>query len=233
MQDIDIIVRRDDASRLRGVLRREGWTIDGDPARPFTIDRLEWCAYPPPSCPRTLVEIHLGLDKVVLREALIGDMFARATTAPGRTSLMVPSLEDHLLLVVLHLAADDYQHDQGFEDLGALLAAGADVARVATLARAWRATTATYLAFSHLEETHGIALPPGVAALRPGLLRTRLLRRAFDLDRRSSSRAKPKLGLAWIGRQTLLRDDLAAWSAGLLSYAALRAVERGRAAWAR
>jgi len=146
----------------------------------------------------------------------------RATPAPGLPGLLIPSPEDHAILIAIHAATHDFEHPAALLDVELLLRRGLDVAALAARARSCRAGTVMFILMRALRELGAASVTDAhVAAFDPGPLRRALLDRG-----RALSGADQALGLAWIVRQTPLRDDLGGWALGVLRYAALRGVER-------
>jgi hypothetical protein len=141
--------------------------------------------------------------------------------------LCVPGPEDHALLVILHLAAADFEHPVGWIDLARHMGPGFDWDAFQERALDWRLRTPGVPGARDL----GLLGLPGVPAhvvkaLRPGRLRRHALRLAFRPGH-LPLRARPRaLGWPWVRSQTVLRDDSLRWTTGVLRYAGLRAVER-------
>ena len=229
MGDIDVIVKPAELARVRAALSRAGWFVIPAPDRPLTEHCLEVAVQSPGSLGSILLELHLGLDKVVVRQTDVSDLFARAKPLADLPGLYVPSPEDHLLLIVLHLASDEFRHLAGFVDLELLLSSGTDLDVVLARAREWRATTPLYIALKTLEVLRPGLVPPHVLArLEPGRSHAALLSTCFDIGSWPVARSPTELGWQWIARQTLLRDDSWHWIWGLGAYGARRALERAR-----
>lgn len=174
-----------------------------------------------------LVEVHAHLDKVVPRPVDHAAIFRRARTLDGLPALLAPSLEDHLLLVALHLAASELRHPVAFVDLERILRAGPDLEAVAKRAHAFRLATATWMALVTLRALGSEVVPAGlVRALRPSPLRRAAIARHYRIGHYPAAKGPFRLGWPWIVRQTALRDDVGAWLAGVARYAALRGAER-------
>ncbi len=229
MGDIDVIVERADLVRAREALTRAGWFVVPTPDRPLTAECLEIAVKSPGELGSVLLELHLGLDKVVLRRVDVRGLFVRARVLPDLPGLRVPDAEDQTLLVALHLASDEFRHLTGFVDLELLLTSGVDLDVVIERARTWDATTSLYIALKTLDVLRpGLVAPDAVRRVAPTKLHAALLATAFDIGKWPVARSATALGWQWIVRQTLLRDDTRHWLQGLGIYGARRALERSR-----
>lgn len=231
MADIDLLLGPSDVARVTAALATAGWQVLRDPARPLSSALLETLVVAPPPLSRIPVELHASLDKVVPRPIDIGALFARGRPFEEAEWVWIPGREDHLLLVALHLAADEFNHLPGFADLEVLLRPGLDMGAVVERAKAWRATTAVYLALRTLEALGGPHVAPELlTALEPSRLRRVLLSRVFQPSRWPVTGGAISLGVPWILRQTLIRDDRSNWLRGLARYAGIRVRERAEGA---
>lgn len=179
------------------------------------------------------VEVHTSLDRLAPRPVDLDAILARAHELPGLAPLLAPEPLDHALLVALHLANHEFQHEPGWADLALLLRAavadrGADevAARLGDRARAWRLGTALGVALGALR-ARGVDLPD---ALRP-LERLPALRRAALLPfyrpgRADVARHPARRGWSWAVFQAPLRDDPGPWSASLARFWLTRLRER-------
>lgn len=227
MADIDVIVKRADIMRVRAALGRAGWDVSAIPGRPLTEACLEMAARSPKARGSVLLELHLGLDKVVLRPVDITALFSRAEPVQHFPGVFTPSREDHVVLIALHLAADEFRHLPGFVDLELLFSSRLDLHAVIDRARSWRATTALYVALRTLDTLRPALVPPDlINELAPSRAQAALLSTTFDVGAWPVARAPTELGWKWIASQTPLRDDTLRWILGLGTYAARRAVER-------
>ncbi len=227
MVDLDLLVREADLAAAVRALEQAGFTSQAAPERVRTSALLEVPMTPPAPLDGQPVELHLSLDKVVLRDIDVAGMFARAKPSAEWPALRVPSVEDQLLLVVLHLAADEYRHQTGFVDLEVLLSAGADLDLVAERARRSRSTIAHWVALATLESLSPGTVPAHVlAALRPSEARRRALAARFRAGQWPVARTERALGLPWALGQLLLRDDVVAFGRGLVGYWGKRLRER-------
>lgn len=219
MSDIDLLVRPGERDRVVGALARGGLELQATGDRPASSELLgETLLLARAGSLTTLVEVHTSLDKVVPRPVDLAAIFARALPAPGLRGLLVPALEDHALLVALHAAGHDFRHPAAFVDLDLLLRRGLDVDALVDRARAYRLGSVMFVALSRLRDLGSTAVTPGlVARFDPGPVRRAILRRAG---------AGEGLGIAWIARQTPLRDDPWSWAFGLGRYAGARARDR-------
>lgn len=235
MNDIDLLVRPGQSDRVVSALARgknHGTASAGDvhrpEDRPFSGDLLG-------EVPLTIhcgamsftVEVHTSLDKIVPRPIDARDLFARAAAAPGLPPLLLPSPEDHALLIALHAAGHEFRHPIALLDIELLLRAGLDLAELTRRARTWRLGTVMYVVMATLRGLGAASVEDRhVAAFDPGPLRRAALRRWYDVGAFPVARGPARLGLPWILRQSPLRDDLGAWARGLALYAAARAADR-------
>jgi len=227
MQDIDLLVRTDTRERLIRLLEEMRFCALYDAGRPLTREALGEVAFRT-SCggASILLEVHTQLDKVVSRPVDYGGIFARAHPVPECPGFLVPSPEDHALLVALHFANTEFSHPPAFRDLALLLGSGLDHGLLIERARRWRLGTAMYVTLSTLKVAGADVPEELLAAFAPGRARLAALKRFYRLGPLPVAKAAFRLGLPWICRQTPLRDDLAGWCIGLARYAGLRTAER-------
>ena len=200
MQDVDVLVRRADRDRVLAALAAAGGVVHLDPDRPYTSDFLgETAVMMRAGSTPLLVEIHTSLDNLVPRPIDEAGLFARAVPAPGLAGLLVPSAEDHALLIALHAAGHELRHCIAMLDLELLLRAGVDLDALVQRAEQWRLTTVMYAVMSALLALGAASVTPAhVAAFNPGPLRRLLVERvhppaeALDPERRGA------LGFPWI-----------------------------------
>jgi hypothetical protein len=223
MGDIDLLVPRVQRDRVVAALVRQGGLVHAPPGRPWSAEMLgETVITMTAGTISLLVEVHTTLDKLVPRPVDERALFARTTAAPGLPGLLIPSPEDHAILIAIHAATHDFEHLPALLDMELLFRRGLDVAALAARSRAFRAGTVMFVLMRSLRELGAASVTDAhVAAFDPGRFRRALLRR-----REARGDAGQELGLPWVVRQTPLRDDLGAWTLGLLRYAALRGVER-------
>ncbi|HTJ80747.1 MAG TPA: nucleotidyltransferase family protein [Polyangiaceae bacterium] len=224
MSDIDVLVPFSDVERARNALVANGFR-PVTTSRPLSQLHLDVKLLAPMAAVSVLVELHGSIDKVASRRIDYAAIFRRAMPLTGMARLATPCPEDHVVLVALHLGGDEFKHRPGFADVALLLARGADVDTIVERARVWKASTVVGLAFDMLDEMFpGIVPARAVGAIRTRSARRRLLRRWFAPPLGAT---QPRaLGLPWIARQTLLRDDLPAWGLGLARYGGKRVLER-------
>jgi hypothetical protein len=228
MQDIDLLVRPATRARVIRVLEGTGFAARHPSGRPLSADALgEIVLESTCGGAAVLLELHTQLDKVVSRPVEYGEIFDRACPAPGYPGLLVPSPEDHVLLVALHAANAEFGHSPASRDLALLLESGLNHAALIERAKRWRLGTAMFVAFSALKCVAGSDVPDDVMeALTPGLLRLAALRRFYRPGHLPVAKRPLRLGWRWVLRQAPLRDDLARWCAGVICYAGLRVAER-------
>ena len=227
MADIDLLVRTRDLDAVTAALAAAGFSVERDLERPRTGSLLEVAVRPPTNAMQLLLELHVAMDKAVLRPVHIDGVFARSAAHDALPQLRIPTLEDHVLLVALHLAADEYRHAAGFADLEVLITAGADLEIVVARAKQARASAALYVAFATLEHLlPGFVPPETLAALRPGSAHEALLRTTFDIGAWPVAKRPTKLGAQWLLGQWLLQDDATPFAVGLASYLGKRVLER-------
>lgn len=219
MSDVDLLVRPADALRACAALARGGLEPREVERRPVSnAVHGEKLFLARSGALETLIEVHTSLDKVVPRPLDPAAILARAAPLPRLPGLFVPAPEDHALLVALHAAGHDFKHPAAFLDLELLLRRGLDRGALVERARAYRLETVMFVMLTRLRDLGSPSIPADlVARFEPGPLRRALLGRA--------ARSGEGLGLAWILRQTPLRDDVAGWAAGLARYAAARAAD--------
>ena len=231
MQDIDLLVHRADRDRVLAALTAVGGVVHASPDRPLTADFLgETGVMMRAGQTPFLVEIHTSLDKIVPRPIDTAGLFARALAAPGLPGLLVPSAEDHALLIALHAAGHELQHPAAWLDLELLFRSGIDLDTLVHRASEWRLTTVMHAMMTALHALGAASVTPAhVAAFDPGPLRRRLVERVHHPAAALDAHRPSALGLPWILRQIPLRDDLAAYGLGLGRYAAARVRERREA----
>ncbi len=225
MADVDVVVRPGTRDRVVQALVAGGFVVSADAARPLSAELFgETCLTLACGGARVAFEVHTRLDKLVARPIDHAEIFARASLAPSLPRLWLPADEDHLLLLSLHAAGHDFRHAPACVDLDLLLARGPDEEAVLRRARRWKLTTALFIMLSLLREHGSLHVSERLLqATEPHGLRRALVARyrAHVAD----EGAPLLLGWPWIARQTLVRDDLPAWTGGLVRYAATRAVE--------
>lgn len=228
MQDIDLLVRRADRDRVLAALTAAGGIVHESPDRPLTAEFLgETAVMMHAGSTSFLVEIHTSLDKLVPRPIDEAGLFARALPAPSLPGLLVPSAEDHALLIALHAAGHELRHAVALLDLELLFRHGIDFDTLVRRASEWRLTTVMHAMMTALHALGAASVTPAhVAAFDPGPLRRLLVERVHDPAAALDPPRSSALGLPWIIRQIPLRDDLAAYGLGLGRYAAARATER-------
>jgi len=228
MRDIDLLVSPGRRERIIRVLEAMGFRVLQPAERPLTREALGEVVLQT-SCGGApmLLEVHTQLDKVVSRPIDYGGIFARAHPAPGCPGFLLPSPEDHTLLVVLHAANTEFGHAPAPRDLALLLCSGLDHAALIERVSRWRLRTAMFVALSELRSAAVVNVPADLLkACDPGRLRLSVVGRFYRLGRFPVANGTMRLGWPWIVRQTPLRDDLAAWCVGLVRYAGLRIAER-------
>jgi hypothetical protein len=230
MSDIDLLAPDGGAPRVVAALRAAG--CEAGPSgvnRPLTtpafgetvlVARLGAFAHS--------VEVHTRLDKVVGRPVDYRAVFSRARPAPELPGLLLPDAVDHALLIVLHLAGHEFNHDLGFVDLDLLLRGDLDPAAFRARAHEWRLGTAAWIALETLValDAPSARIAAALAAtLEPGRARRAAVAACYDVGSYPVARGPLTLGWRWVARQTPLRDDLVGWTAGLARFSLLRARE--------
>ena len=226
MGDVDLVARPGACGRTLKALAAHGFVAGATAGRPLSGDFFGETGLTL-DCGATsvLLELHTGLDKLVARPVDYEAIFARASPAPGLPHVLLPSDEDHVLLLALHAAGHDFLHEPACADLDLLLARGVDEAALLHRARQWRLGTVLFVMLSLLRERGSARVPDRLlATLAPGALRRAAV--GVYRSRLATPGASESLGWPWIARQTVLRDDLPAWARGVLAYAWARAVER-------
>lgn len=221
MSDIDLMVAPSRLEELARVLGAAGFRRLVDDERSHTTSRLEVILEAPAPLPSIAIELHGSLDKVAPRALPFDGLWQRGLPH-GEGLMRAPSLEDHLVLVAIHLANDEFEHALGLADVDALLRAGVDVALAEARAESCGARTALRLALEATRarrgDTRDVRAPRG--------LREQLVARWFDPTAWPIGKSRAELGWRWIAKQALLRDDGSTFARGVLTYAGLRAAEK-------
>ena len=227
MTDVDLIVKTERKDQIMTILEQMGFT------RHFVPGRLSYGAFGevvftlPVANQPVMVEVHTRLDKLVGRPVDYQGIFRRATAAPGLPGLLVPAPEDHVLLIVLHAAASEFDHTVAFVDLELLFRSGVDAELLVKRARRWRLRTALFVALMTLRSLGASSVPERlVEELEAWPLRRRALALYYNLGGFPVARRPLRLGWPWIIRQAPLRDDLTRWCSGVIGYAGRRSVEK-------
>ena len=229
MEDIDLIVRPGKLQAVRRALTGAMFVDRPLVERPLTEASLEVAVMSPKGPGSVLVELHEGLDKVAPRRIDLSGLFRRAKMLASYEGLLAPDPFDHLFLVVLHLAGDEFRHATGFVDLEVILSSGVDQQRLVAEARSWSAKTAAWVALRVLDRMKpGIVVREVLERLEPDRLRRQAIATSFDPDAWPVARRGHTGGMDWAARQTLLRDDSSNWLAGLAIYGGRRVLERAR-----
>lgn len=229
MGDIDVLARRQDHPRILAVLKRAGGVALAAPGRPWTAPYFgETAIVMPAGAAEVFLELHTSLDKLVPRPIDERALFARSLEAPGLPGFRVPAPEDHALLIALHAAGHDFAHPPALLDLELLFRRGLRFDELASRAAAFRLDTVMFIMLGLLRELGAASINDAhVEAFRPGRLRRAILAQRTSARHLAQHEAVGgALGLPWIMRQALLRDDLGAYGLGVLRYAAVRAAER-------
>jgi len=229
MKDVDVLVRRGESEVARGALVGAGMVpmTKGLP-RPRTGRLLgESIFIRKLGSLQMTVETHVQTDALVARPMDVAAVFARSRPAPGLAALRLPTLEDHVLMVALHAAAEGFAHPWGMVDLELLLAKGVDGNVLIGRAMEWRASTGLYLALRTLQGLGSTRVDEAwLQQLRPGVLRSAVLKPVFEDADAPRARWKKPRGWRFIAAQAALRDDVANFGAGMARYVMLRTVER-------
>lgn len=231
MNDVDLLIRRRDRARCVVALERAGFVRHPARDRPVSGERLGEAQFTV-DCGAipSVVEVHTSLDKIAPRPLSERGLFDRARPAPSAQplpGLVVPSHEDHALLVALHAAGNELRHAVGLLDIELLLRTGLDRRALVLAARDARLTSVMFLVMATLRALGAASVDDAlVAAFDPGPLRRAAIAGFYDVGSYPVARGPLRLGLPWIVRQTPLRDDLLPWARGLAAYAALRAADR-------
>jgi hypothetical protein len=232
MSDIDLVALPGQRGSVVAALEGAGFERYDNPRRPWTAPSFgEELLTIGIAGAHFVVEVHDTLDKLVERTIPLAEVRARARALDAFPALFVPAPDDHVLLVVQHLAASCYAHPVAFLDLDLLFRQGLDGATIEARACRWHLQTPTYVALSVLRSLGSTSVPASlIEALRPPRWRRLMVRAFYELDAYPVARATFSLGWPWIAAQTVLRDDFGRWGRGLARYAVLRAGERASAA---
>ncbi|MBN4059035.1 nucleotidyltransferase family protein [Endomicrobium sp. AH-315-J14] len=229
MADVDLLVEQAELEAVVDILVESGCRRHRrlPEARTLTDSLMhEVCVTAEAGNAELLIEVHDSLDKVVERPIDYRAILERARPAPGFENLLVPTAEDHLLLVALHLANSDFQHEIGWVDLARMLRTDLDWRVIDDRARQWRMTTAVYIVLKTLVSMGEPIDEAVLDRLRPSRLRQEVLSLCYRIGSYPVFEGEPTLGLPWVMRQTPLRDDLSHWLSGIASYSAKRVLER-------
>jgi hypothetical protein len=232
MGDIDLMSRPDELERVVRALEKMGYRRQRAEGRRWSrVALAEEQLLPGPGMIGGLVEVHPGLDKVAPRRIPYDAVFARAAPAPGLAPLLVPANEDHALMVALHASLHEFQHELGFVDFDRMVSVGLDWGTLKDRAEAWKLRTVMYVMLTILEALGVASIDEALTlAFEPSRSRRAGVRRVYRMDDYPAMVGESSLGLGWVVRQAVLRDDLGHWCRGIAWYAALRAIERGQAA---
>lgn len=227
MHDIDLLVSKERERAVVSALARSGLEICPTPSRPRSETKLgETMMLARAGALSMLVEVHPTLDKIVPRPLDIAALERRASPFPGLAALMIPAAEDHALLVAAHAASHELKHDIGLLDLELLLRVIVDRKVLQTRATEMRLSTVMFLVLSTLRALGAASVDDAlVAAFEPHPLRRAALGLVYEIGKYPALRGQTQLGLRWILRQAPLRDDLGRFSAGVVTYAALRVMD--------
>jgi hypothetical protein len=177
------------------------------------------------------IDLHTRLDKIVGRDIDYAAVFERAQPLADRglPGLMIPSAEDHVLLLVIHAAAAEFCHAATWCDLELLLAGDVDTARLFARAKDWQLLTSLHVVLrtlTALGSQH--PLDPIIDDSAPAWLRRTLLSRMYRIGEFPVARRPREQGWRWILRQLPLRDDALRWCAGVMVYGWRRVADRVR-----
>ncbi|MDI1447272.1 nucleotidyltransferase family protein [Polyangium sp. 6x1] len=228
MSDVDLLVPPRRERAVIEALAAAGLTVHENRFRPKSRGMLgETQLVARAGEMRLLVEVHGTLDKIVPRPIDVEAVEERAKPAPGLAALLVPSAEDHALLVALHAAGHEFRHELAWIDLELLLRGGLDREILVERAREFRLGTVMFVVLSTLRTLGAASVDPAlVRAFDPGPLRRAALAPFYDVGGFPVPRTEAALGVRWVLGQTPLREDLGAWARGLARYAALRVADR-------
>lgn len=228
MGDIDLLVRPDDLASAVAVLEQLGGERVSYEGRRFSgkmvaerefvlpMGKMAWS-----------VDLHTRMDKLVGRPIPYTALFGRGEPVPELPGLLVPCVEDHALLLVVHCAASEFDHPVAWLDLALLLKGGLDLETLASRSRQWRLNTALYVALLTLCELDMATVPAAfLDRLQPGKLRAWVLARCYRVGEFPLLQRGKQLGWRWVARQFPLRDDSVRWLSGVARYTAARVLDR-------
>lgn len=232
MSDIDVIARPGQVDRVAAALESAGYTRYYPERRPLTHASLGELQMLPPAQPRHVVEIHRHLDKVSVRPIDYASIFSRAHPAHGLAALLVPSTEDHLLLIALHASTHDFHHDEAYADVDRLLRLGVDREALRERAAAWDLSNVLYVMFATMLAFGASTVDASlVRAYEPPPFRRRAIESIYRIGSYPLVASTRRWGAPLLARQSVLRDRLGAFAASVARYSALRATERALARW--
>ncbi len=231
MGDIDILVLRQDRGRAIDALvaadcellgsdrgRRISAEAAGTRQLVVRVGQLGW-----------EIDLHTRLDKVVGRNIDYEAVFERAAPIedPALNGFVVPSIEDHVLFLVIHAAAAEFDHAATWGDLELLLARDLDHDLLLQRARRWHLTTSLHVVLRTLQVLDSEHVPAGlIEQSAPTWLRRKLLGRLYRIGQFPVTLAPRELGWRWIVRQLPLRDDALRWCLGVMVYGFRRMADR-------
>lgn len=230
MADLDVLVESRHLLTAVRAARGLGWTeTERGSERPLSepsFHEVELIAHVGPAS--VAIELHDALDKVVPRPVDYRGILDRARPDPMLPALGLPTTEDQLLLVALHLAVAEFRHPVGLLDLEQLIRSGIDWPIVEARAGQWKLRHALYACLVLLQVVGSKRVPSDVLTrLQPGRAQQRWIARTYDLDEYPPTRTPYQLGWTWLSRQLPLRDDPLRWLRSSCRYAGLRLMERG------
>ncbi|MSP25170.1 MAG: hypothetical protein EXR75_08400 [Myxococcales bacterium] len=227
MSDIDLVVRPAELDATLAALAKLGGLVSPVPRdRRWSFAQLgERAVTFQLGAIRCLVEVHTHIDRIAPRPVDWEGVRLRSAPMSGLPeSLLAPSFEDHALIVILHAALSDFQHPLAWVDLAQLWRQGVDVTKLVRRAREWRLGPACHRALSEL---NAILMAPQLNAcverFNAGAIRRWLIAVAFPARPQGAPRV---LGLSWIARQAVLRDDPLRWLCGTTRFGVARLADR-------
>ncbi len=231
MSDIDMLARRGESARIVGALQAIGAQFQHPAGRSKSAALLgENGLLLPQGSLGTWIEVHAHIGKAVPRPIDLDACFQRSRPLPAHPSLYIPSAEDHVLLIAVDASQNEFRYPQACLDIEMLFRSGLDFASLLERARRFQAETALYAALEILYFLGAASIRRDyIEALRPSWPRRAALSLLFRSQQPGlfpRARGSFRLGLVWMLRQALLRDDQIAYIQGVLRYARARMSER-------
>lgn len=227
MSDIDMLARPGQNALLVQALKEGGAKYQEPKERPKSAALLGESGFlVPQGNLGSFVEVHAHIGKAVPRPIEIDALFARSRPLRQHPSLLIPSPEDHALLIAIDASQNEFRYPRALLDIEMLFRQGLDFGLLVERARRFQAQTALFEALQTLYFLGAASISKAhLEALRPSWIQRALLSFLFQAPQPKQfprARGPYRLGLVWMLRQGLLRDDKGAYILGVLRYGAAR-----------